>query len=136
MGRATALLAAQRGNAVTLIGQRAAKLDEVVERAVAATVTCFGALHDTVDNTGVAGLQSPTGELPADEWRRVLSIKVDGAAVEYTRNAEYQNRRIYIDADTSEQLNIRPGDTKGGPFIATGQTPAWIRTPAGRHPIR
>jgi NAD(P)-dependent dehydrogenase (short-subunit alcohol dehydrogenase family) len=100
MGRATAVLLAKRGNAVALVGRRATKLDEVVaeiqeaggqalaipgdvskaedvERAVAETVEHFGGLHYAVNNAGVAGLQTPTGELPLEEWRRVLSINLD-----------------------------------------------------------
>ena len=78
MGRATAILLAERGAAVTVVGRRAAKLDEVVaeitaaggralavpgdvsrpedvERAVARTVEAFGGLHCAVNNAGVSG---------------------------------------------------------------------------------
>ncbi|GAA3431349.1 SDR family NAD(P)-dependent oxidoreductase [Kutzneria kofuensis] len=101
MGRATAVLLAGRGAAVTVVGRRANKLDEVVEeiekaggralavsadvgdaadveRAVAETVSHFGALHYAVNNAGVAGRQIPTGELPLEEWQRVRSINLDG----------------------------------------------------------
>ncbi|MFC0548468.1 SDR family NAD(P)-dependent oxidoreductase [Kutzneria chonburiensis] len=101
MGRATAILLAQRGAAVAVVGRRAGKLDEVVaeieksggralavpadvgrpeemERAVAQTVDRFGGLDWAVNNAGVAGKQVPTGELPVDEWRRVLDINLDG----------------------------------------------------------
>jgi NAD(P)-dependent dehydrogenase (short-subunit alcohol dehydrogenase family) len=78
MGAATALLLAERGAAVTLVGRRRSKLDEVageirsaggralgdagdvsdpedVRRAVERTVAEFGGLDLAVNNAGVAG---------------------------------------------------------------------------------
>jgi NAD(P)-dependent dehydrogenase (short-subunit alcohol dehydrogenase family) len=101
MGRATAVLLAARGAAVTVAGRRANKLDEVVaaienaggqalavpadvsdakdvERAVAQTVAKFGALHYAVNNAGVTGHFVETADMPVDAWRRVLGINLDG----------------------------------------------------------
>jgi NAD(P)-dependent dehydrogenase (short-subunit alcohol dehydrogenase family) len=101
MGAATARLLADRGAAVTLVGRRADKLDEVVvqikdaggqalavpgdvsnpedvERAVAQTVATFGALHYAVNNAGVSGTFIPTADMPLEGWRRVVGINLDG----------------------------------------------------------
>jgi NAD(P)-dependent dehydrogenase (short-subunit alcohol dehydrogenase family) len=101
MGRATALLLADRGAAVTVVGRRADRIEQVVgqiedagghslavpgdvsdpadvERAVTQTVAKFGALHYAVNNAGVAGNFVPTAEMPLDAWRRVVGINLDG----------------------------------------------------------
>lgn len=101
MGRATAVLLAHRGAAVTVTGRRADKLDEVVreieaaggkalavpgdvsrpedvENAVARTVARFGALHYAVNNAGVSGEFTPVADLTADSWHRTLGINLDG----------------------------------------------------------
>jgi NAD(P)-dependent dehydrogenase (short-subunit alcohol dehydrogenase family) len=101
MGRATALLLAGRGAAVTVVGRRANRLDEVVdeienaggqalavpgdvsdaadvERTVAQTVAKFGALHYAVNNAGVTGNFVQTADMPLQAWRRVLGINLDG----------------------------------------------------------
>jgi NAD(P)-dependent dehydrogenase (short-subunit alcohol dehydrogenase family) len=103
MGRATAILLAQRGAAVTVVGRRAGKLDEVVadieksggralavpadvgrpeqmERAVARTVERFGGLDWAVNNAGVAGKQVPTGELPVEIATAVAFLLSDEAS--------------------------------------------------------
>lgn len=48
------------------------------EAAVAAAVQRFGGLNMAVNNAGVAGPGAPVGAYPADEWRRILSINLDG----------------------------------------------------------
>ncbi|MFD7288355.1 SDR family NAD(P)-dependent oxidoreductase [Streptomyces sp. NPDC059863] len=101
MGAATARLLAARGAAVTLVGRRAEKLDEVarqikeaggqalsvtgdvsdaadVERAVARSVETFGKLHYGVNNAGVTGNFIPTADMPLDAWRKVVGINLDG----------------------------------------------------------
>lgn len=101
MGAATARLLADRGAAVTLVGRRADKLDEVVaqikdaggqalavpgdvsdaadvERAVTQTVAKFGTLNYAVNNAGVAGNFVLTADMPLDAWRRVVGINLDG----------------------------------------------------------
>jgi len=101
MGRAIAVLLAGRGAAVTVVGRRREKLDDVVEsirsaggkalavvgdvskaddveKAVARTVAEFGALHYAVNNAGVAGTFDRTADVSLDEWRRVVGINLDG----------------------------------------------------------
>ena len=97
MGRATAILLAKRGAAVTLIGRRENKLAEAAaeiaaaggqalavpgdvsqpednERAVARTVEQFGALHYAVNNAGVSGTFTPLTEMTPEQWRRTIDI--------------------------------------------------------------
>jgi NAD(P)-dependent dehydrogenase (short-subunit alcohol dehydrogenase family) len=101
MGTATALLLADRGAAVTVVGRRADRLHQVVkqiedaggqalaapgdvsdaadvERAVTQTVAKFGTLNYAVNNAGVAGNFVPTADMPLDAWRRVVGINLDG----------------------------------------------------------
>ncbi|WP_328459982.1 SDR family NAD(P)-dependent oxidoreductase [Streptomyces sp. NBC_00448] len=101
MGAATARLLAARGAAVTLVGRRADKLEDVarqikeaggqalpvtgdvsnaedVERAVARTVDSFGAPHYAVNNAGVTGNFIPTADMPLDAWHNVVAINLDG----------------------------------------------------------
>ncbi|MET8827332.1 SDR family NAD(P)-dependent oxidoreductase [Streptomyces sp. NPDC004610] len=101
MGAATAVLLAERGAAVALVGRRPEKLEEVarrikdaggralavpgdvsaaadVEQAVRATVETFGALHYGVNNAGVTGNFIPTAEMPLEYWRKVIGINLDG----------------------------------------------------------
>jgi len=104
MGRSTAILLAQRGAAVTIVGRRQNKLDEVaaeivanggrvlavpgdvsnpedVENAVARTVEQFGALHYAVNNAGISGVFTPLHEETVEDWRRV--IETDLSSVFY-----------------------------------------------------
>src|ERR1700704_1735509 len=97
MGRATAVLLAQRGAVVTVVGRREQKLAEVVEeitanggraiavtgdvskpedveRAVTRTVEEFGALHYAVNNAGVAGNFTPLVDMTPEEWQRTVDI--------------------------------------------------------------
>ena len=100
MGRATAILLARRGAAVTLVGRRENKLAEVVaeitaaggralavpgdvsrpedvERAVARTVEHFGALHYAVNNAGVSGTFTPLTEMTPEQWQRTIGIDLN-----------------------------------------------------------
>lgn len=100
MGRATAVLLAQRGAAVTVVGRREQKLAEVieeitanggraiavtgdvskpedVERAVTRTVEEFGALHYAVNNAGVAGNFTPLVDMTPEEWQRTVDIDLN-----------------------------------------------------------
>lgn len=97
MGRATAILLARCGAAVTLIGRREHKLADVAaeitaaggkalahpgdvsrpedtERAVARTVERFGALHYAVNNAGVSGIFTPLTEMTPERWQRTIDI--------------------------------------------------------------
>jgi NAD(P)-dependent dehydrogenase (short-subunit alcohol dehydrogenase family) len=100
IGRATAVLVAERGAAVTVMGRRESKLDEVVaeitaaggralavpgdvsrpedvERAVARTVAEFGALHYAVNNAGVSGYFVPLPEMTVEQWHRTVDIDLN-----------------------------------------------------------
>lgn len=99
IGRSTAILLAQRGASVTLVGRRENKLDDVVaeitaagghglavpgdvgnpddvERAVARTVEEFGALHYAVNNAGISGVFTPLQEESIEEWRHVIETNL------------------------------------------------------------
>jgi NAD(P)-dependent dehydrogenase (short-subunit alcohol dehydrogenase family) len=102
IGAATALLLAERGADVTLVGRRKDKLDEVVariraatgrealavagdvavpddlEQAVSRTVDRFGALHCGVNNAGMSGYFEPLHELSTEKWNRVLGVNLSG----------------------------------------------------------
>lgn len=101
MGRATAILLAERGAAVAVVGRRADRLDEVVkeiennggralavpgdvsiatdvQRAVDQTVATFGVLHYAVNNAGVTGTFVQTADMPLEAWRKVIGINLDG----------------------------------------------------------
>ena len=49
-----------------------------VERARDETLKAFGRIDILVNNAGVAGLNTTTWEYPVEEWRRVMSINLDG----------------------------------------------------------
>jgi 3-oxoacyl-[acyl-carrier protein] reductase len=49
-----------------------------VERARDETIKAFGRIDILANNAGVAGLNSTTWDYPVEEWRRVLSINLDG----------------------------------------------------------
>jgi len=100
MGRATAMLLAHRGAAVGVMGRRAAKLEEVVdritadggralaipgdvskpedvERAVESTYSAFGALHHAVNNAGISGDFTPLVDMTPEQWRRTVEIDLN-----------------------------------------------------------
>lgn len=45
---------------------------------VEATVEAFGALHLAVNNAGIGGAAATTGEYSPEDWRKVMSINLDG----------------------------------------------------------
>lgn len=49
-----------------------------VERARDETVKAFGRIDILVNNAGIAGKNTTTWDYPLDEWRRVMSINLDG----------------------------------------------------------
>lgn len=55
--------------------------EAAVERAFADTLAAFGRVDSCVANAGVAGRRGVASfmEMTADEWRRVLSVNLDGA---------------------------------------------------------
>jgi NAD(P)-dependent dehydrogenase (short-subunit alcohol dehydrogenase family) len=99
MGAATAVLLAERGASVTLMGRREAPLRDVeatitaaggkalvvptdvsdpeaVKKAVDATVERFGALHYAVNNAGVASESHDLPDLPLELWNRTIEINL------------------------------------------------------------
>jgi NAD(P)-dependent dehydrogenase (short-subunit alcohol dehydrogenase family) len=97
MGREAALLLAERGAAVSLIGRRGDKLTDVadeitaaggqalavtcdvsdpedMERAVRETVEAFGALHYAVNNAGVSGSPEAIPDISVESWNRTIGI--------------------------------------------------------------
>jgi NAD(P)-dependent dehydrogenase (short-subunit alcohol dehydrogenase family) len=56
------------------------------EQVAALAVDAFGGLDYAVNNAGVEGARAPAGEYDPAEWRRVLSINLDG--VFYSMRAE------------------------------------------------
>lgn len=100
MGRATAVLLARRGAAVTVVGRREQRLAEVVAEitgsggralavpgdvsnpedvahAVSRTVTEFGALHHAVNNAGIAGDFTPLVDMTAEHWRHTVEVDLN-----------------------------------------------------------
>ena len=49
-----------------------------VERARDETLKAFGRIDILVNNAGIAGMNQATWDYPIDEWRKVLSINLDG----------------------------------------------------------
>lgn len=101
IGRATALLLAQRGAAVVLNARHPGPLDDIVHAiragggratAVAGDVTDpathqrlaaaaqeFGGLDIAVNNAGLVGPAAPLADLPPDAWRQVLAVNLTAA---------------------------------------------------------
>lgn len=59
---------------------------EDADSAVAMAVKEFGALHMAFNNAGIGGTAAPSGELSADDWRRVIDINLSG--VQYGMRAQ------------------------------------------------
>lgn len=101
IGRATALLLAQRGvqvvvadvdvegsrQTVELIEQAGGAASfvqtdvteaEQLAAAVAHTVSCYGRLDIAVNNAGIEGVQALTADYPEDIWRRVIDVNLIG----------------------------------------------------------
>jgi len=51
---------------------------EQVQAAVDFAVARFGALHFAVNNAGISGHHAPIGEQDSRDWKRVISINLDG----------------------------------------------------------
>jgi 3-oxoacyl-[acyl-carrier protein] reductase len=67
---------ANRGKAIAVAADVTNYKD--VERARDDTVKAFGRIDILVNNAGVAGQNIPTWDYPIEEWRRVMSINLDG----------------------------------------------------------
>lgn len=99
IGRATALLMAQEGARVAVLGTNAAELDEVVreigersaipivadvsrpdemKRAIRTVIDAWDSLEIVFANAGVNGVWAPLEELEPEEWDRTLGINLTG----------------------------------------------------------
>jgi 3-hydroxybutyrate dehydrogenase len=74
--RVTAAVEAAGGRALFVRSDAASAEDN--EALVAAAVEAFGGLDAAVNNAGVGGTSAPTGDYTVEEWRRVMSINLDG----------------------------------------------------------
>ena len=102
IGRAAALLFAEKGASIIANGRRADALDDVVckirarggaaygvtgdirqpethARLVSAAIENFGRLDIRFNNAGVVGSAKPAAEITPDEWLDVISINLTGA---------------------------------------------------------
>lgn len=67
--------------------------EAAVERVFREVRDRFGSIDILVNNAGIAGVNKPTHEIEAEEWRRVMSVNVEGVffctkhAVPYLREA-------------------------------------------------
>lgn len=100
IGRATALLLAERGAAVLVADIDGAKAGAVAKELVAAggtgtglgvdvtdeaqvagmvdqAVSSYGGLHIAVNNAGTSGSFGSTADVATDEWRRVIELNLD-----------------------------------------------------------
>jgi hypothetical protein len=101
IGAATAVLLAEQGAAVALLGRRKDKLDDVaarirqaggrvlavpgdvgvpsdVERAIENTVAEFGALHYGVNNASMSGYFEAVADLSIEQWNEVINVNLSG----------------------------------------------------------
>lgn len=101
IGKATSLMLAKQGAAVTIVDLKMEAAQKVVDaisksggkaialvadvsddtqvgKAVAETVAQLGGLHIAVNNAGIGGDIAPTADQTVEGWRRVLSINLDG----------------------------------------------------------
>ena len=67
---------AQRGKAIAVSADVTNYQD--VERARDETVKALGRIDILVNNAGIAGMNTTTWDYPIDEWRKVMSINLDG----------------------------------------------------------
>lgn len=96
---------------------------EEVDDALERVVREHGGLHVAVNNAGIAGPQAPLAEYPIDDWRRVLSVNLDG--VFYCLRAEL---RHMLTAATGAIVNV------GSMFSVTARigVPAYV---AAKHAV-
>ncbi|NRP89852.1 SDR family NAD(P)-dependent oxidoreductase [Rhizobium lusitanum] len=52
---------------------------EAVKRLIDFALQTYGGLHLAVNNAGLDGVRKPTGDYPLDEWRKLMSVNLDGA---------------------------------------------------------
>jgi NAD(P)-dependent dehydrogenase (short-subunit alcohol dehydrogenase family) len=90
--------------------------EESVERAFAELVSAFGALHACFANAGVAGMAPSFDKMPADEWRRVLRINLDG---------------VFFTLRAAARQMASQGS--GGSIVVTGSLASMEGQPRGEH---
>ena len=101
IGAATAILLADRGVKVALLGIESDKIEDIcaqikandgeaiaitadvscsgdVETAVGKTIEAFGALHFGVNCAGVSSGAVPTGEVTPEDWQAITKVNLDG----------------------------------------------------------
>ena len=71
-----AQIAAAGGTAIFVHADASSAGDN--EQLVAKAVEHFGALHIACNNAGIGGEAHPVGEMPPEEWNRVVSINLSG----------------------------------------------------------
>jgi NAD(P)-dependent dehydrogenase (short-subunit alcohol dehydrogenase family) len=65
------------GAAATFVRVDVSQPDQV-EKMVASAVATYGGLHVAVNNAGIGGAQSLTGDYPLDSWKQVMGVNLDG----------------------------------------------------------
>jgi NAD(P)-dependent dehydrogenase (short-subunit alcohol dehydrogenase family) len=65
------------GGAATFVRVDVSQPDQV-EKMVATAVSTYGGLHVAVNNAGIGGAQSLTGDYPLDSWKQVMGVNLDG----------------------------------------------------------
>ena len=74
--RVTAAIESSGGEA-TFVEVDVSKPDQA-EAMVDKAVETYGALHVAVNNAGIGGAQTPTGEYPIDSWQQVIDVNLNG----------------------------------------------------------
>ncbi len=101
----TAKLLASEGHEAVAVRTDVANGREV-EELIASTVERYGRLDCAVNNAGVRGKLSPLADYTDDEWRRVMSVNLDG--VFFCLRAEIRAMR---DSGGGAIVNISSGST-------------------------
>ncbi|MCA1248219.1 SDR family NAD(P)-dependent oxidoreductase [Massilia sp. MS-15] len=78
LARLVAAIEAEGGRALAHVGDVADPAAAVA--AVRAAEQAFGGLSYAVNNAGIGGRLLPAGELPAEDWQRVIDINLGGVA--------------------------------------------------------
>lgn len=75
--RETAQMIADRGQRAVAVAADVSKVDDV-DRMIHTAIERYGRLDCAVNNAGVRGRMSPLADYVDDDWRRVLSVNLDG----------------------------------------------------------
>ena len=93
---------------------------DAVAKAFAATLENHGRVDGCFANAGVGGRGGPFEDMPFDEWRRVMSVNLDGAYHTFRHAAMHMRQR----ADAGDP---------GGRLVATASLAAISGQPRGEH---